>query len=315
MSEEGKTTKAKLSKAEIRAIMDGTSTVDPKTEFEEGREAALAAEAEKARQTPAPAVQPKQAATPAVEATTEKPASESPSEQPTPAGNPDSTRLDLLEKELALRALEMEKLRQENKKWMYRAQTREGELNFLKTSESDDRGSHSPARESGRFGWEQSPASAGSSDEMTERLQSLEGEAVERAKEREVLKFHTEFPDFNQDDEFASVLRDLAPDYEFELRSGSPKKVGRSTAMLLREAKLEVDRRRAERAVQEARDHMASLHSEARQRKLDSMVSDSTDTSASSASPPKQYASERERLMDMPQEELAALLNAQRSRR
>lgn len=294
--------KSALSRQEIRDLLDGK--VDDSSIRQEFEQATTPpAESEPERQeasAPVPAA-PKTPSEPA-------PVAESVSAEPTKDGAEaiDDDPLKLIERELQLRDLKMQRLENENQKWQTLAQQRQGKLDYL---EKNDGTAPKPA------GWGQTRRSTESTgNPETDRLAALEQEAVERARQNAVVAFTQQYPDLIQDQEFHAMLKERAQEYAEDLQSGNTKRVTRATNLLLQDARLELTIQREEAAIAEARQRQASAAETIRQRKLDSGATTS-DAAESSSTPPKTYGSYKEQLMDMDTDQLAALWNKVRSRR
>lgn len=307
-------TAATLSAEEIRAIVNGKPLVDAREEFERARLAQEAApepqptESTPDRSTPASApaaakADPPQDSEP--ESTTE------PVAQTGPEDLDLATRLDLMERELQLRDVLQERQQLENEKWKYRAQTRAGELDYLrKTGRPSAESDPIPSEL-----YETDEYNTGNRSADDARFRALEEDAVERAKEKAIQKFSVDFKDFEQDDRFRQLVAEKAPEYAAELQSGHAKKVQKATEMLLRDARIERRIEMEQTALEEARSKQSVRSETIRNRKLATAPSDSSGDGNNSTTPAAGYADEQDRLMKMPLDQLAQEVNRLRRRR
>lgn len=202
----------------------------------------------------------------------------------------------------------------DNKTWKTRAQTRAGELDFLKNHADRAKSPVEAEASSNDGGLYEEPVRQKSNDPLANRLAELEANEIERAKVSAVQKFTSAHPDFQQDEAFAETLKAKAVDYLSELQSGSPGKVAKAVEMMLNDARLDTLINKEEQAAAEARKKVAAVSDRTRQQKLDSQISDSAD-SAGNQNVPKTYGSLHEQLMNMPPDQLKALLDKNRSPR
>lgn len=340
----------KLSKEEIRRLMSGETKQETRNQFERDRDAIRQKEVEAANrrdeeqllrraeareearqtsqdeqdtQTRRDNTQSDDEETVVASSETDNEAAESRTEPKEDGGQGSSNdRFALLEKELKLRDLRMERLEFENQKWKTRAQRRAGELDYIKNQggRANEAGEATDSVLDNFFD-ETEPQtlrrqeSSESSNPLSRRLSALEAEAVEAAKERAVARFSADFADFEQDSEFTTVIKELGAEYADDLSSGNPKLVEKATNTLLRDARLEVLTRREETALQAARKKQATVAQRVRQQKLDGEISDGSDAGTEDNNPSKRtYGSLKEQLMDMDMDDLADLLTAQAKR-
>jgi hypothetical protein len=199
-------------------------------------------------------------------------------------------RLDLMDKELELRDLKLERVQQKAEKWETLAQRRAGELNHIRQSEKPANSKLEKAEEDL---WSELDNKTDDSEKRSAvRLNEFEEEALATARQNAQLAFLNEYEkelytgkgdERKLDPEFVEVLTEVRDDYQDELASHSPKRVRKATEAALKEARLTFRERRLEKSLVEARSKRAVVSQEARERKLASQVSESTSQSTNEA--------------------------------
>jgi hypothetical protein len=190
-------------------------------------------------------------------------------------------RIDLMERELELRDLKIQKMESKSSKWEHLAQKRAGELDFLRKSTSrtkesadDDIWSEFATSET------EQETRSGSVD-----LSEFEQDAIDNARQQEQLQFLNQYENdlyTGEGDErelnptFIELLKEVRVDYEDELSGRSLKAVRKATKAILKEARLALKEKQLEGSIEEARKRRAIVSNKAREKKLSNQASESS---------------------------------------
>lgn len=190
-------------------------------------------------------------------------------------------RLDLMDQELELRDLKLQKMENRSSKWEGLAQRRAGELDFIR-KQSNSR----TEKKADDDIW--SDLVDDKSDEVkrsSNTLSEFEEDALVNARQDEQLRFLNvyegelytgEGEERQLDPEFVKILTEVREDYQDELASSSPKRVRKATQSALKEARLTLKEYKLENSIVEARKRRAIVSNKARERKLTTQASESS---------------------------------------
>lgn len=187
-------------------------------------------------------------------------------------------RLAEMEQALKLLQIRDEKKSLDIDKWKNLAQTRQGELDYIKK--------HGRTRTDRSDTYDldflsESDGTADSTDGRDPLVSELYEEAGRRARNDAIGEFMAKYPDMKErEKDLVEFINANRSDYAPELDSGSPKKVYKATTSLLNGGRLHLQEQDLKTAIEEAKKKKANNSEETRKKKRISQLSESGGSSS-----------------------------------